>query len=164
AYDGNQFDVLKNRGKQLEKQLERSEYRDSLYYQADYNLHKLLGYYGAHYEDRSKSAEFHNMLHALDCYFIIEKLRNACHLTANMIMLNTHYDFEFLTELLEHIKNNWSKYEQDKAVGLYYTILMSLQEESNMEHYLHMKQMLEEDVDSLGPVQRGDLYGFASNY
>lgn len=164
AYDNNQFDVLKNRGKQLEKQLQRHEYRDSHYYQADYNLHKLLGYYGAHYEDRSKSAEFHDMLNALDRYFIIEKLRNSCHLTANMIMLNTYYDFAFLDELLAHIENNEDKYAADKAVGLYYTILMSLREESNIVHYTRMKEMLDKDVDSFGPVQRGDLYGFASNY
>ncbi|PHN06722.1 hypothetical protein [Flavilitoribacter nigricans] len=84
AYENNQFDVLKNRGKQLEKQLKRHGYRDSDYFQADYRLHKLLGYYMAHYEDRSKSHVFQNML--------------------------------------------------------------------------------EKDVESLGPVQREDLYGFASNY
>lgn len=164
AYENNQFDVLKNRGKQLEKQLNRRDYRDSDYFLADYRLHKLLGYYGAHYEDRSKSSVFQSMLDALDRYFIIEKLRNSCHLTANMIIQNTHYEFHFLTELLTHIEKNREKYEQDKAVILYHTVLMSLREESNPDHYLRMKSMLEEDVASLGPVQREDLYGFASNY
>lgn len=164
AYENNQFDVLKNRGKQLEKQLNRHNYRDSDYFLADYRLHKLLGYYGAHYEDRSKSSVFQSMLDALDRYFIIEKLRNSCHLTANMLIQNTHYEFHFLDDLLEHLENNWSQYEDDKAVILYYTILMSLREESNLEHYVRMKSMLKEDVDSLGPVQKEDLYGFASNY
>lgn len=164
AYENNQFDVLKNRGKQLEKRLKRHDYRDSDYFHADYRMHKLLGYYGAHYEDRSKSHVFQNMLDALDRYFIIEKLRNSCHLTANMIIQNTHYEFQFLDELLAHIDNNRDIYETDKAVILYYTVLMSLREESNHDHYLHMKSMLEKDVESLGPVQREDLYGFASNY
>ena len=164
AYENNQFDVLKNRGKQLEKQLKRHEYRDSDYFLADYRLHKLLGYYGAHYEDRSKSNVFQNMLDALDRYFIIEKLRNSCHLTANMIIQNTHYEFQFLDELLDHIAGKWKHYEKDKAVILYYTILMSLREETNQDHYLRMKNMLDQDVESLGPVQQEDLYGFASNY
>lgn len=164
AYENNQFDVLKNRGKQLDKQLRRHDYRDSDYFLADYRMHKLLGYYGAHYEDRSKSQVFQNMLDALDRFFIIEKLRNSCHLTANMMIQNTHYDFQFLDELIIHIEKHWDLYENDKAVILYYTVLMSLREESNHNHYLRMKTLLEEDVESLGPVQREDLFGFASNY
>ena len=164
AYENNQFDVLKNRGKQLEKRLKQQNYKDSDYYLANYRLNKLLGYYAAHYEDRSKTSIFQNMLDALDNYFLTEKLRNACHLTANMLIQNTHYDFQFLNQLLEHIETNWARYEVDKAVVLYYTILMSLREGNHQEHYLRMKSMLEDDVESLGPVQKEDLYGFASNY
>lgn len=164
AYEGNQFDLLKNRGKQLEKQLSRHAYQDSDYYLADYRLHNLVGYYGAQYEDRSKSSVFQRMLDSLDRYFIIEKLRNSCHLTANMIIQNTHFDFRFLDELLLHIEENWSIYESDKAVILYYTILMNVRNEYEPDHYHRMKRMLEEDLEALGPVQRRDLYAFANNH
>lgn len=168
ALESNQFDVLTNRGKQLEKKLQRMEYRDSEYYLTDFRLNKSLGYYHANYVDRSKTTLLNKMLNALDNFYIVEKLRHACHLTANMMIYTTHYDIQFLDVLLKHIEENWDKYESDKAIPLYYTIYHSLKddikEEHLLEHYQRLKNMLEENVQSLGPVQQGDLYSFASNF
>ena len=168
ANKNNQFDVPEKPWKTIGKILKRHDYEDSDFFQAQYRLYKLMGYYGARHEDRSKSGVFQNMLNALDRYFLIEKLRNACQLKANMLIQNTHYDFAFLEMLLEHIERNWSQYEKDKAIVLYYIIFKSLLEEGQEQeqeyYYLQIKKMLEEDVESLGPVQKTDLYGFASNY
>jgi hypothetical protein len=70
--------------------------------------------------------------------------------------------------LLAHIEENWETYESDKAIPLYYTIYHSLhddiKEENLLESFQGLKNMLEENGESLGPVQQVDLYSFASNF
>lgn len=164
AYENNQFDLLKNRGKQVEKNLKNNDYQNNEFFYTQYRLNYLLGYYAAQYEDRTKSALFQKMLNSLDRFYIIEKLRNSCHLTANMIMLNTNYDFHFLDELLAYIQGNIQDFEDDLSIIMYYTILMSLREENNPEYYKKLIDILTNNVSGLSSEEQGDLYSFANNY
>ena len=163
AYANNRFDLLTNRSKQLGKTLEEHPLHDANYFHASYRLNFLLGYYSANH-DRSKSGLFQQMLNNLDQYYIVEKLRNCCHLTANMLMINTHYEFRFIEEILEHVRTNEDNSREDHAILLYYTILMSLREENNQEHYAQLKTILNLHTQHLNLVERGDLYTFAINY
>lgn len=164
AYDNNQFDLLTNRAKQLEKSISQYQFRGSSYYFTNYRLNYLLGYYGGQYVDRSKSSLLQKMIDNLDKYYIAEKLKNCCHLTANMIMMNTQYEFYFLEELLGFIKKNWELFKDDPPIAMYYTILMSLRQEDNPEHYEQLKEMLVSKIDSLSQKENRDLYAFAYNY
>lgn len=164
AFDNNQYDLLKNRAKLMDKALKDDKYRDSDFYYTSFRMNNLLGYYEAQYKDRSKSSFFDKMLDNLDKFYIREKLVNSCHLTANMIMLNTKYEFRFLETLLDHLKQNWAQYEADTSILMYYTILMSLREQDNEEHYLRLKQILAKEQDSLPAREGRNLYTFAYNY
>lgn len=164
AYENNRFDLLKNRGKQMEKTLTRHTNRNSDFFLTNYRLHYILGYYGAQYEDRSKSELFQRMLDSLDRFYIIEKLKNCCHLTANMLVVNTHYDFGLLENLLEYIRTHWEAFSEDTSVLLYYTILMSLREENNPEHYHQLKTILASGMETLSFKEQADIYTFAYNY
>ncbi|MBL7792144.1 MAG: hypothetical protein JNK77_07465 [Saprospiraceae bacterium] len=164
AYENNQFDLLKNRGKQMEKTMTRHPHHNSDYYLANYRLNYLLAYYGGQYEDRSKPELFQRMFDHLDRFYIAEKLKNCCHLTANMMVMNTHYDFGFLEPLLDYLKQNWQAFESDATIVLYYTILMSLREENNPAHYTILKEILASGMNTLSVKEQGDLYAFANNY
>ena len=164
AFENNRFDLLNNRGKQLEKQLSKYKFRNSDYYYANYRINYLMGYYIAQYKDRTHSQTFLKMLDNLDKYYIREKLINSCHLTANMIMMNTSYEFRFLEVLLEHIKANPELYEQDTSIMMYYTILMSLRDESNQDHYHQLKEIMKTKQEKLAPKESLDLYTFSFNY
>ncbi len=163
AYANNRFDLLTNRGKQLSKNLEEHPCHDAHYFLASYRLNFLLGYYSGNH-DRSGSEIFQKMLTNLDQFYIVEKLRNCCHLTANMLMMNTHYKFQFMDQVLDHVRNNEDNCREDHSILLYYTILMSMQEEGNPEHYEQLKNILDQHIQRLNMSERNDLYTFAINY
>ncbi len=164
AFEANQFDLLTNRAKQLQKTVEQYPYQNGDFHFVNYRFNSLLGYYSGTYVDRSKTESFQKMLNHLDRYYIIEKLRNCCHLTANMMMLNTSYDFGFLEELLTYIEQNWDTFASDTAIILYYTVLMSMRDENNPKHYEHLKDILTNQSDKLTQDEAYELYNFANNY
>ena len=164
AYESNQFDLMKNRGKLLEKELDRHSCKDVHSYYTSFKLNKVMGYYSGMYEDRSKPTLLQGMVDSLDRYYILEKLRHSCHIMANVMMMNTAYKFHFLQELLAYMKENWAEYENDTPIVLYYTIFRSLEEENNPAHYTRLSQMLANEINNLSKDEQGDLYSFAINY
>ncbi len=164
AYSFNQYDLMKNRSRQLEKKLEKYPYRNSEYFHTNYRLNNLLGFYRGNHVDRSVSTIFQNMLYHLDKFFIIEKLRNCCHLTANSMLMNTKYDYGFLDELLGYIENDWPYFEQEHGIVLYYNILMSLKDEQNPEYYEKLKELLNNQLRHFSRREVNDLYSFSYNY
>ena len=164
AFEVNQFDLLTNRAKQLQKSVEQYPYQNGDYHFVNYRFNSLLGYYSGTYVDRSKTESFQKMLNHLDRYYIIEKLRNCCHLTANMMLLNTRYDFGFLEDLLKYLERNWDQFANDIAIVLYYTVLMSMRDENNPRHYEHLKDILTNQSDKLTQDEAYELYNFANNY
>lgn len=164
AFHRQQFGLMKNRAKQLEKQLKVHPYADARYYYANYRYLRTMGYYAGHYEDRSKAETFQRMLDNLDRFYFLEKLKNACHLTANMILLNTQYDFSFLDALLNYYRKHANQFTDDASIELYYTVLMSLRDNANPQYYQKLKRMIQERVDHFHPDEQHDLYAFANNY
>lgn len=164
AYKRNQFDLLTNRAKQLEKKFDQESVQKTDLTFAKYRLNYLMGYYGGQFVDRSKSDTMQQMLNYLDAYYLEEKLRNACHLTAHKILVNANYDFGLLPELLTFIENRLELLKQNKVIALYYTILKSLQEDNNPSYYLSLKEMLGNHEIRLSHQDRQDLYSFSYNY
>ncbi|MEL7121447.1 MAG: hypothetical protein AAFO07_18510, partial [Bacteroidota bacterium] len=164
AYDLKQYDLMNNRAKQLEKKLKQSKHRNSEYYHTNYRMNHVLGFYYANYIDRTKSETLQKMLFDLDNYFLIEKLKNCCHLVANSILLNTKYDYGLFNELVNYVETNKAKFDEDPVVIMYYTILMSLLDERNEKHYEDMKAMLNEKIASLSDSDANLLYSFSYNY
>ncbi len=164
AFRLNQFDLLDSRAKKLEKQLQKLGYRDSEYHLTHYRLQSLLGYYSGRYKDRSESTNFQQMLEHLDRFYILEKLQNSCHLTANMLLLNSNYNFSFLDELLTYLDAHRAEFADDIGIQMYQTILMSLREDDQTQHYREMKRLLNEEFSKLSPREATDLYNFSYNF
>ncbi|WP_353483478.1 hypothetical protein [Haliscomenobacter sp.] len=167
TFERNQFELMNNRAKLLEKHLSEQKFEDYFFHFAQYRLNNNLGYYGGHYVDRTKSETMQSMLDHFDRSYLIEKLRNCCHLTANSMQVNTHYDFGLLNPLLEYIQRTYidvTAQKKDWTIRLYWSILQTMREESNDAHYQELKKMLNESFEYFSPIGQQDLYGFASNY
>ena len=157
--------LLISRTRQLDKKLEEYPYRDEHYHQARYAMQVVQGYHTGTFGDRAKTSEiFQEMMDHLDRSYLLQKLRHACHLTAHSILFNLQYDFGPLKLWMAHIAEEPGKYLIDNDLDAYYTILLSLQDEQDERHYLHMKSLLREQFQHLSPGAVADLYGFANNY
>lgn len=164
AYENARFELLANRAKQMDKTLAQKAFSDGEYQYARYRINYLMGYYGSEFVDRSESGALQSMSDHLDRYFIVEKLRNSCHLSANMMLLNSHYELGLLEDLLLYLQANWDRFRNDLGIRLYYTILMSLREEHEPRHYQEMKNMLATHLTDMTQEGGSDLYTFAYNY
>lgn len=161
----NLFDLFGSRVKQLEKQLDTSPFRDEQYNYAAYRLNVHLGYHAGTFGRRAKTHQtLQKMMDHLDRFYLIEKLRHACHLTAHSILLNVQYDLGFLPQILQGIEMKPEKYITDPTIDAYYTILHTLRYEHEESYYLHLKSLLAERFDELSSVAQIDLYRFANNY
>lgn len=162
----NRFGVLKNRGKRLKRILEKYPHQGSDYHWADFKLHSIFGYYRNAYEDRSDAAPLQRMLYSLDRYYAVEKLKHACHLTANSMLMNTSFDFGFLDAVLEYINSPTGQeaMANDKSIDCYYHILMSLRQPEEFAHYEKMRYYLNDSFESFPLNEQQDIFTFANNY
>ena len=114
--------------------------------------------------ERSKDGFMQPMLDNLDKYYIAEKLRISSHLNSEMEAKNIKFNFSFLSELLQYLKDNWSIIENNFIIKIYFTILMS-QNENDSFYYNQLKEILEsKQFNYLHKNQKLDLYKSAYNY
>ncbi|MEO0727042.1 MAG: hypothetical protein AAFZ63_21025, partial [Bacteroidota bacterium] len=164
AYFNNQFDLLTNRAKQLDRRLSNYPFRDSEHYHARFRYINTMAYYQVHHGDRSKTDRLQALNDQLDRYYFLEKLRHSCQLVTNELLINSKFEYTFLEEVLEYYREKKHRFADDLSIHLYYTILMSLREDENSEHYQELKRLLKEQVDRLSPREKSDLYSYSNNY
>ena len=105
TYFNNQYDLFKNRANLLQKSLDRNPIKNSHSHHVQYRLNYMQGGYETGFVNRSNTTYFQKMSDNLDQYYISEKLRHTCTLLGHTIVMNTKYDFGFLDELLNYLKN-----------------------------------------------------------
>jgi len=161
------FKLLENRGNRLDRKVEKYRFRDGETHLAAYEWKSINGYLQGN-ADRSDTREMQAMLNHLDRFYLVEKLRHACQLTANMMLMNTHYELLFLEPILDYLNSEagilMRKQGREPSIEAYYHILMSMREPNAEEHYQRMLHYLDEGLDRLPLEQQKDVYGFANNY
>jgi hypothetical protein len=164
AYNGNHFNLLKNRAKQFDKKLKNCAFHDNNYYYAQYRYLITMAYYDTQFEDRSKSGRLQQLTDNLDRFYLLEKLRHSIELTSNQILMNSQFDFSFLDEVLEYYRREEERFAKDYSIRLHYTILMSLREDENPVYYQELKRTIQEEIHIYSPQEQRDLYSHANNY
>lgn len=161
------FKLLENRGKRLDSKVKKHKFRDGDTHLAAYEWKSINGYIKGN-ADRSDTREMQAMLNHLDRFYIVEKLRHACQLTANMMLMSTHYELRFLEPILDYLDSEvgvtMRKSGREPSIEVYYHILMSLRTPNIEMHYQRMLYYLDGGLDRLPLGQQKDVYGFANNY
>jgi hypothetical protein len=161
------FSLLENRGKRLDRKVAKHKYRDGDTHHAAYEWKNINGYRQAEI-NRKDTREMQSMLDHLDRYYMVEKLRHACRLTANMMVMNTSYELLFVDPIIDYLEGEAGQKllneKVEPSIDCYYHILLSLREPDNISHYDRMLFYLDKSLDRLPHDHQKDLYGFASNY
>lgn len=161
------FSLLENRGKRLDGRVDRHKCRDADLHLAAYEWKNISGYREKK-KNRSATRETQAMLDHLDRFYLVEKLRHACLLTANMMQVATHYEFLFLEPILTYLTGEEGqallKNGREPSIEAYYHILMSLRHPEVDTHYAKLLYYLGEGRKRLPELHQIDVYGFASNF
>ena len=155
--------VLDNRGKYLEKKMRQQQQVDPAYYYGNFRLHYLTGFNLSDGLVRKEQDTMQAMLDNFDKYYISEKLRLVCHLYSDMQAKNFSFDFSYLDELMHYLRENWSKFEHDLYIRLYFTMFMS-QKDPDPYHYKQLKDILAKNLEELKADDQLNLYKAAYNY
>lgn len=165
AYAGTRFDYFKSRARKLHRLIESPKLHDEQEKWITYQLLRMEAYYNGQYKNRANNEPLQQMLHRLDHFYIVEKLHHSCHLTANMLLMNTSYDFGFLDDILRYVvAERDGVLAGQLSIELYYNILMSMREFDNPDHYRSLIRLMDEHFDAFTRREQKDLFNFACNY
>lgn len=161
------YELLGNRGKRLDRKVEKHKHRDGETHLAAYEWKAINGYHISNV-NRSDTKEMQAMLDHLDRFYLVEKLRHACQLTANMMLMNTQYNLLFLEPIMDFLASDNGKAlrkdDAEPSIDCYYHIFLSLREPDDVTHYERMRYYLDAGVDLLPLEHQKDVFGFATNY
>ncbi|MEM6394709.1 MAG: hypothetical protein AAF741_00075 [Bacteroidota bacterium] len=160
------YSLLKSRDKRLRRLIARSDHRDGNILQANFQRQVIYAYYRTTHENRADAQAMQQILDHLDSYYLAEKLRHACHCTANTLLFNTQFDFGILTEMLSVIESDHGRelFGQEPSIQCYYHILMSMRDGENPIHYKKLSYFLNQELDKFSKLEQQELYLFANNY
>lgn len=157
-------DLLLNRARNLERQLDAKNTLNIQDYFTRYRLNYLLSTTGDESVDANKNIRQQSMLSNLTAFFVAEKLKLSCGLMAYSMVSNLQYDFSFLEIILRYIHQQPDILENNPVINLYYNIYMSQRDGESPEHYQNLKTLLVENLDNFEEEERANLYVAAYNY
>lgn len=144
------------------KRLDADPLRGSDYHRNDYLLH-LEAYYRLQQEGRAKSANPQELADAQDVAFICEKLRTGCLLLSHQAVTKRAYDKGLLDQVLQFLEGH--RYLQIPAVAAYYHgYFAQLGEQNADDHFVALKNILEQHAGRFPVAETHDLYLMAINF
>lgn len=159
--------LLENRGKRLERRLEKRDRRDADLHLIAYEW-KNINAYRVVEDNRDDTDEILSTLDHLDRFYMVEKLRHGYHLTANAMMRSKEYNIRFLTPILDFLATpegrKLRKDDREAGIDCYYHALLTLLEPDQTEHYDYLRHYLNEGSGRLTEAQVRDAFTFATNY
>lgn len=164
ALEQQQFKLFELSGQQFKKKLMSEKQKDKQTIAASYQLYQYLDDYEQEHGKRTSSIFLQKTLNSLDAYYFSEKLRHTCHALARQNVMGSHFELDFLEEMIVYLKSNIQKYVQHPPIVIYYQIYKMLSAPKDVGHYQVLKKMLPEQVGFFCKKEARDLYRYAENY
>lgn len=141
---------------------EQQHYRTAGYYLSQYQVEKnyfdILGLE----HDRTTKKNEEAILNNLDRFYIAEKLRFACSVMSQKILVSHEYDLLLMDEIVSEIQRK--NFDDVPPVAVYYQIYLTYLDSENTEHYFRLMSILEKFGDSFPRNEEEFIYQAALNY
>ncbi len=141
---------------------EQQLYRTATYYLSQYQVEKnYFDLLGLEHNRTSKKNE-EAVLNNLDRFFIAEKLRFACSVLSQKILVSHEYTLLFMDEIAAQIER--IGFEDVPPISVYYQIYLTYVEAENTAHYFKLMATLEKFGDLFPRNEAEFIYQAALNY
>ncbi|MCF8244676.1 MAG: hypothetical protein K9J37_09365 [Saprospiraceae bacterium] len=141
---------------------EQQTYRTAKYYLSQYEVEKnYFEILGLEHDRTSKKNE-EAILNNLDRFFIAEKLRFACSVLSQKILVSHEYNLLLMDEIALQIEK--IGFEDVPPIAVYHQIYLTYVDGENTEHYFKLMETLEKCGDLFPRNEAEFIYQAALNY
>ncbi len=141
---------------------EQYYFRPASYYYYQYEFERAIYSMKDQEIDRSTVVNVDVISGHLDTFFIAEKLRYYCYALARKPIVDHHYDFLFLEEIIRQVEEN--KFDEITPINFYYQIYLTQKYPEVKNHYLKLKSLIREHLDELPSLEAKEIMDAASNF
>ncbi len=146
---------------QARKEQNQKEHKDAAYYLQEYYLQKEI-YEQQAARKRSEPLNFETSFEALDSFYLIQKLQQACFARSHQQVYKHQYDYGLLHPLLEYIQNTHLR--KNPAIAIYYHCFLALTDSKEPSHFRELKKYLLREEQVFEHAEMRDLFLLATNF
>lgn len=149
--------------KKAQETLEALPYRNSSFYQYQYELTKVAELAN---QDASWQGLAGNQLikiHTLDYFYLSEKLKAACELKVRSDILQSPFNSQLLASIIATIEKNWTNYQTIPSIIVYYHLYGMLVEEDT-KYYYKALPIIEQNTVFFPRSELQEIYNYIQNY
>jgi hypothetical protein len=150
--------------KEIEEDLQNTGYRDYAYYYKEYLFQSERDRYFLGSEQTKRDESLQKKTDSLDLFYISTKLRDCCEMLNRAHIINSTYQVHLLEPIKLYVEAHLSDFTLYPAVGIYYHILLMLQNPGNITHFDKLLELLSSSHKLFPAAELRDMYTYAQNF
>jgi hypothetical protein len=149
---------------EVEVQLRETTYRDQVYYYQDYLFQTELDKFYIGKEKVKRDESLQKKTDSLDLFYISTKLRDCCEMLNRNQIMQSSYEMPMLINIKGYVEEFLYDFGKYPAIGIYYHILLMLQNPEKEVHFQELTSLLEINHALFPENELQDMYNYARNY
>jgi hypothetical protein len=158
-----QWNSYERQLKKSKKALARSDRRDTDYYRHVMALAEEANEYFTVWSPSDQDQSLIEKEHALDQFYVLEKLRDAVQLQVRRQILQGDYSARLLEGVLEELRLNGEAYQQAPAIQVYYQ-LYQMMDEPSLVAYQAAFTVFQEQEQRFQTEELTMIYNYLQNF
>ena len=142
----------------IESQFKETEFLDYNYYYREYMYQAELDRYYVGRENIKRDESLQKKADSLDLFFIYARLRDCCEMLNRTQIIQSSYRMPMLDYVKAYVEEYLSDFEKYPAIGIYYHILLMLQNPETDEHFNKLMNLLDSKYSFFPDIELRDMY------
>src|SRR6185437_1370313 len=148
----------------IEEQLFETTYHDQDYYYKEFLFQTELDKFYVGKEKIKQDESLQKKTDSLDLFYISAKLRDCCEMLNRNQIMQSEYRVPMIGYIKDYVKNSLSDFSKYPDIGIYYHILLMLENPDTDGHFFELKTLLESHHGLFPENELRDMYNYARNY
>ena len=148
--------------KQAARAIDKYPFRDAELYYRKYLLEAEKNLSFNRQLKRTMDHSIQNAIDNLDIFYLATKLKYSCEILNRQNVIATEYQIKLVDELQNYLTA--FPFEEHPVVHIYYTILLSLKDVTNTNHFEKLLELLAVHAHEFAKNDAKEMYTYALNY